>query len=413
MTAKGMHRGSALIEGGDRFGQGLDWLGSLLRGGFRRLLDRFDRGIVKGGLQITLPDGTERLLGRREPGFEAHIRLHSWRALARLAASGSVGWYRAWELGEWDSPDPVMLFALVMDNGETLGNAGRPRGLWRHAARWAHWLNRNNKTGARRNIQAHYDLGNDFYAPWLDPSMTYSSGVFDRGGTLEDAQHRKWALLAERLGKPETVLEIGCGWGGLADYLTRRGAAVTAISLSDEQLAWAGAHQSAAITFRKQDYRDTTGPFDAIVSVEMVEAVGRRYWPEYFDSLARCLKPGGRAAIQFIAMKDTLFDAYAASVDFIQAYIFPGGLLIRASEFHKLAVERGLHWLDQHDFGLDYAETLRQWRDRFDQAAAEGRLPAGFDEQFVRLWRFYLMYCEGGFRSGGITVSQVTLVKPA
>jgi cyclopropane-fatty-acyl-phospholipid synthase len=188
---------------------------------------------------------------------------------------------------------------------------------------------------------------------------------------------------------------------------------VTAISLSDEQLAWARMHQSPAVTFCKQDYRDISGPFDAIVSVEMVEAVGRRYWPDYFDCLARCLKPGGKAAIQFIAMKDALFDGYAASVDFIQAYVFPGGLLIRSSEFHQLAKERGLQWLDQRDFGQDYAETLRQWRERFDLAAEQGRLPAGFDEQFVRLWRFYLMYCEGGFRSGGITVSQVTLVKPA
>lgn len=413
MTAKGMHRGSALIDGGNRFGNGLDRIGRLLHGGFHHLLDRFDRGLIKGTLHVTFPDGAERLLGRQGDGFDAVIRLHSWRALARLAASGSVGWYRAWDAGEWDSPDPVTLFALVMDNGETLGNAGRARGLWRHAARWAHWLNRNNKAGAQRNIHLHYDLGNDFYTPWLDPSMTYSSAVFDRGGTLQEAQHRKWALLADRLGKPETVLEIGCGWGGLADYLSRRGASVTAISLSDEQLAWARMHQSPAVTFRKQDYRDISGPFDAIVSVEMVEAVGRRYWPDYFDCLARCLKPGGKAAIQFIAMKDALFDGYAASVDFIQAYVFPGGLLIRSSEFHQLAKERGLQWLDQRDFGQDYAETLRQWRERFDLAAEQGRLPAGFDEQFVRLWRFYLMYCEGGFRSGGITVSQVTLVKPA
>ncbi len=406
-----MRRGRALIDRGNWLGNGLGRRTRLRHGGLRHVIDRLDRGLETGTLRLRTPDGGIWQLGGRAPGFEAEVDLRNWRALGRLVGGGSIGWYRAWELGEWDSPDPVALFALAMANGEALGDAGRVRGIWRQVARLVHWLNRNSKIGARRNIHAHYDLGNDFYASWLDPSMTYSSAVFDKGGTLEEAQHRKWALLAERVGMPETVLEIGCGWGGLADFLARRGAEVTAISLSDEQLAWARERQSPSVAFQKQDYRDVAGPFDAVVSVEMVEAVGRRYWPDYFDSVARCLRPGGRAAIQFIAMKDSLFDAYATGVDFIQAYIFPGGLLIRASEFRKLAVERGLRWRDQYDFGLDYAETLCHWRTRFDAAVAEGRLPAGFDERFVRLWRFYLMYCEGGFRGGGITVSQATLVK--
>ena len=406
-----MRRGSALVDGGNRIGNGLGWLARLWNSGFHRLIDRIDEGLETGTIRLELPDGSKHRLGGRAPGFEAEVELKSWRALARLATSGSVGWYRAWELGECDSPDPVPLFALFMSNGDALGSSGRARGLWRQAARVAHWFNRNSRAGAERNIHVHYDLGNDFYSQWLDPSMTYSSAVFDRGGDLEAAQRRKCELLAERLGTPETLLEIGCGWGSLADFLARRGAKVTAISLSDEQLAWARDRQVRSIDFRKQDYRDVAGPFDAIVSVEMVEAVGRKYWPDYFDSLARCLKPGGRAAIQFIAMKDSLFEAYAASVDFIQAYIFPGGLLIRESEFRELAAERELAWEDQRDFGLDYAETLRQWRQRFDTAVAERRLPAGFDQRFVRLWRFYLMYCEGGFRGGGITVSQITLTK--
>jgi cyclopropane-fatty-acyl-phospholipid synthase len=210
------------------------------------------------------------------------------------------------------------------------------------------------------------------------------------------------------------LLEIGCGWGALARHFAAKGVAVTGISLSDEQLEWArNASAGSGIDFRKQDYRDVTGQFDAVASVEMVEAVGREYWPDFFDAIARCLKPGGRAAIQYILMSEATFDGYARSADFIQTFIFPGGMLIRESEFRRLAEERGLAWRDRESFGLDYAATLRLWRAAFDRAVEEGRLPAGFDERFVRLWRFYLMYCEGGFRGGGIDVAQVTLVKQA
>lgn len=411
MQVEGVSRGRALLEGGGRIGFGPAWLLRAFSGGFHRLLDQVDRGLERGSIDVSLPDGSTRLLGGREPGFDAIVELRDWRALLRLATSGSVGWYQAWEAGEWDSPDPVPLFALFMANGDALGQTGRAQGPWRLLARSIHRLNRNSRRGAQRNIHLHYDLGNDFYAQWLDPTLSYSSALFDRGGSLEQGQRRKWARLAERLGSPETLLEIGCGWGGLAGHFAQGGARVTAISLSDEQLEWARRHQSDSIDFRKQDYRDVAGRFDAIASVEMVEAVGREYWPAYMDCIARCLKPGGRAAIQFISMKESLFDAYAASADFIQAYIFPGGLLIRESEFRDLAAERGLCWEDQQDFGGDYAETLRIWRVNFDQAVAERRLPPGFDGRFRRLWRYYLMYCEGGFRGGGIDVSQVTLVK--
>ncbi len=214
------------------------------------------------------------------------------------------------------------------------------------------------------------------------------------------------------MGTPETVLEIGCGWGALADHVAGKGAKVTAISLSDEQLAWAREHASPDIDFRKQDYRDVTETYDAIMSVEMVEALGREYWPTYMDCIARSLKPGGRAAIQYISMADDLFETYAGTVDFIQAYVFPGGLLIKSSEFRALAEERGLEWRDQHDFGRDYAATLRIWHESFDRAVEERRLPTGFDDRFIRLWKFYLSYCEGGFLAGNIDVHQVTLVKP-
>jgi cyclopropane-fatty-acyl-phospholipid synthase len=240
--------------------------------------------------------------------------------------------------------------------------------------------------------------------------MSYSSGYRWVADGLEAAQQRKWGRLAERLGQPETLLEIGCGWGALADFFAGRGSRVTAISLSAEQLGWARRHHPQ-VKFLKQDYRDTHGRFDAIVSVEMVEALGREYWPAFMDCIARNLKLGGRAAIQFIAMKNDLFEGYARNADFIQAYVFPGGMLIETGEFRALAEARGLAWQDQEDFGLDYAETLKAWRANFDTAVAQGRLPAGFDRRFCDLWRFYLMYCEGGFRGGGITVSQVTLVR--
>lgn len=413
MNAQAPDRGAELAAGGRRLGLGPRWLASIWSGGIHKILDRIDAGIVRGVIDVTLSDGSTRRIGGRAPGFQAVVNLRDIRALLRLATTGSVGWYQAWEAGEWDSPDPVPLFALFMDNGTTLGNAGRARGPWRVLARFAHWLNRNTRAGSARNIHAHYDLGNDFYAAWLDPTMSYSSARYDAvADDLETAQRRKLASIAERIADAGTVLEIGCGWGSLARELATRGAHVTAISLSPAQLAWAREHHGAAgIDFREQDYRDVTGEFDGIVSVEMVEAVGREYWASWFDCIARCLKPGGRAAIQYITIRDDLFDAYARSADFIQTYIFPGGLLIRESEFRRLARERGLDWTDRAAFGLDYADTLRQWRDNLDRAVEQGRLPLGFDSRFVRLWRFYLMYCEGGFRGGGIDVVQVTLVK--
>ena len=375
----------------------------------RRLANRLDAGLAAGSLRATFPDGSSRVLGGRAPGVMAEATLHNWRGLVRVAAGGSIGLYQGWEAGEWSSEDPVQLFTLFVANSDAMGKTIRARGPWRWAARGAHWLHRNTRAGARRNIHAHYDLGNEFYAAWLDQSMVYSSACFDSGATdLEAAQQDKIASIAVRIDGAKTVLEIGCGWGALAARLKAGGAQVTAISLSDEQLAFAHA-RFPGIDFRKQDYRDVSGQFEGIVSVEMVEAVGREYWPDFFDCIARNLAPGGRAAIQYIAIRETLFPAYAASADFIQAYIFPGGMLVSEAEFRRLAAERGLAWTDQAEFALDYAETLRIWRESFDRAVAEGRLPAQFDARFQRLWRFYLMYCEGGFRGGGITVAQVTL----
>jgi len=389
---------------------------------FHRRLDQIDAGLDHGTLEGHLPDGSIRILGGRGRGPTAVVHLHSWAALVRLALSGSVGWYRAWDKGEWTSPDPVPLFDLFMRNGETLGNAARSRGPWRWVNRAAHFLNRNSRNGAKRNIHAHYDLGNDFYRLWLDDGMNYSSALFaDPGQSLEKAQTEKLDMILDRLDlrSGSRLLEIGCGWGALAERaVERHDVLYTGITLSPAQAEIADARLAAVdLTARSRvelcDYRDAQGPFDAIASVEMVEAVGQAYWPAYLDAIARLLRPGGKAAIQYILIDDALFERYAASSDFIQAYIFPGGCLISESRFRALAEERGLAWRNVQRFGRDYAETLRLWRERFDKAVGDGGLPPGFDERFVRLWRYYLQYCEGGFRGGGIDVAQVTLEKTA
>ncbi|NJS13545.1 MAG: class I SAM-dependent methyltransferase [Sphingopyxis sp.] len=387
---------------------------------FHRQLDRVDAGLDQGALEAHLPDGTVRILGGRGDGPMAVVHLARWTALVRLALSGSVGWYVAWDLGEWSSPDPVPLFDLFMRNAATLGGAARAKGPWRALNMLRHALRRNDRAGSRRNILAHYDLGNDFYARWLDETMTYSSARFVTPDmSLADAQIAKIDLALDRLRlhSGSRLLEVGCGWGSLsARAIERHDAVVQAITLSPEQARVAAGRLAALDPGGKSrvsitDYRDVTGQYDAIASIEMVEAVGRHYWPAYLDTLARLLRPDGRAAIQFIAIRDDLFEAYAAGRDFIQTFIFPGGCLLGESEFRGLAEARGFVWEKAEHFGEDYAETLRQWRERFDAVAAAGQLPPGFDERFVRLWRYYLQYCEGGFRGGGITVAQVTLVK--
>jgi len=381
---------------------------------YHRLLDRIDQGLAAGAIEAELPDGTHRVLGGRREGPVPVVRVHRWRALRRLATAGSIGWYEGWEAGDWSSPDPVPLFDLFMLNRVPLGRAARAGPVVQAAARAGHWLRRNDRTGSRRNVAAHYDLGNDFYREWLDEGMTYSSAIFDRPEqTLEQAQATKLNAVLDRTATRagDTILEIGCGWGSFAATAAAGGRRVTALTLSAEQKAVVDARGLSGVGVALCDYRDVAGTYDAVASIEMVEAVGERYWPAYLDTIARVLKPGGRAAIQFISIADDVFPAYARGVDFIQRHVFPGGMLVSESRLRALAEARGLAWCDLHRLGADYAETLRRWRVRFDAAVAEGRLPARFDARFQRLWRYYLMYCEGGFRGGGIDVAQVTLVK--
>ena len=410
-------RGEHLVKADRRFATGAGLVGRLAAPGFKYILDHIHDRLEHGGIEASLPDGSQQRIGFHRLGPVAVVKLHSWLALVRLTTSGSVGWYKAWAAGEWSSPDPVPLFELFMLNAESLGELGRAKGARRWVNKFAHRLRDNGLTKARRNIAAHYDLGNDFYAEWLDASMTYSSARFGPGDDLEAAQRRKIAMLLDRLelAPGDRLLEIGCGWGTLAIEAARRGAQVIGLTLSAEQKSWGEAKIAALglsgrIELRLQDYREISEQFDAVASVEMVEAVGERWWPAYLDSIARNLKPGGRAALQFISIRPELFDGYSRNADFIQAYIFPGGMLLEERRFEELAAERGLGWAGREGFRLDYAETLRQWRNRYEAAVSEGRLN-GFSERFHNLWRYYLMYCEGGFRGGGIDVAQVTMVK--
>jgi cyclopropane-fatty-acyl-phospholipid synthase len=413
-------RGQHLVRADRRFATGGFALLRPLAPAFRHVLDRIDAGLIEGGIDATLPDGSRRRLGFRTDGPVAVVRLNSWLSMLRLATSGSVGWYKAWEKGEWDSPDPVPLFDLFMRNGRPLGEVGRAKGLFRLANRAAHAVRKNTPIGARKNIQAHYDLGNDFYSAWLDKSMTYSSAVFEKGDSLEAAQARKIHLLLDRLElKPgQRLLEIGCGWGSLAEIAARDyGVEVVGLTLSEEQKDYADKRMKKAkladrVEIRLADYRELDERFDAVASVEMVEAVGQEYWDDYLAAISRSLTPGGRAALQLISMDPALFDGYAASPDFIQTYIFPGGMLIHEPRFAAIAGRHHLSWEDRKGYGLDYAETLFLWRERYDAAVKRGRLK-GFGEEFHRLWRYYLMYCEGGFRGGGIDVAQVTMARQA
>ena len=411
-------RGEHLLRADRRFATGGGTLARLTAPAFAKVLDQIDGKLAIGGIDATLPGGEKRRLGFHANGPTAIVRLSSWRALVRLATSGSVGWYKAWALGEWSSPDPVTVFELFSRNAVPLDNVARAKGAFRWVNALAHRLRDNAPGKARKNIAAHYDLGNDFYSAWLDGTMTYSSARFGSAqDSLEDAQLRKVHTLLDRLQLKtgQRLLEIGCGWGTLAIEAAKRDVSVVGLTLSSEQKAWAErkiaeAGLASRVEIRLQDYRDTAEQFDAVASVEMVEAVGRRWWGAYLDSIARNLKTGGRAALQFISIDHRIFERYAANADFIQTYIFPGGMLVDEPHFEALACERGLSWGDREGFRLDYADTLKRWRERYDQAVGRGALP-GFGDPFHKLWRYYLMYCEGGFRGGAIDVAQVTMVK--
>ena len=415
-------RGDRVLASDRRLALGGGLPGRLARGRAEAVVARIDRGLAAGSLDATLPDGRRLLLGGRGPGPAATIVLHNWKPVIRLMLGGSAGFARAHFDGDWTSPDPTLIFELFVANRATLGSAARAQGITRLLNRLIRAWEERGKAAARRNIAFHYDLGNDFYAAWLDPTMTYSSAVFAGPDvSLEAAQVAKIRRLLDAVGvRPgDRLLEIGCGWGGLAEIAARDyGATIHGITLSDAQLQAARARIAAAglsdrASFALCDYRDLAadGRYDHVVSVEMFEAIGERNWRGFMAVVAGVLRPGGRAGLQVITIADDVFDAYRRSTDFIQAYVFPGGMLPSPSRLRGAAGSAGLRVVDDHWFGLDYARTLKLWRDRFDAAVADGRLPPGFDDRFVQLWRYYLMYCEGGFRGRGLDVVQMVLAR--
>ena len=396
---------------------------------------RLLQNLRHGALTLHLPDGSQRRFGEHPQQHELHtprhpsasMTLNNWNVFGAALKSGDIGFAESYIAGDWSTPNLTELLKLFSANRQQVD--AMLFGTWagRLLYRVKHLLQHNNRANSRKNIHAHYDLGNAFYGLWLDQSMNYSSAWFEGDLTrpLAGAQLAKVrrALHMAQVKPGDRVLEIGCGWGALAEQVTAGlGASVVGVTLSTEQLDYANARlqglgmstgAGGRADLRLQDYRDIAdAPFDAICSIEMVEAVGRAYWPKYFETVSRLLKPGGRACVQSIVIDDALFERYVSSTDFIQQYIFPGGCLPCPAEFHRQAQAAGLEVVDEFAFGADYAETLRRWRDAFLSRKAEVAA-LGFDARFMRIWEFYLAYCEAAFDTGDISLVQYTLLKPA
>lgn len=384
-----------------------------------RLAARLALKIEYGSLDITFPDKKRFVIRGPLEGPCGVLEIHDWRFFSMVVNKGDVGAGEAFMADYWSSPDVTAFLEVFCINQASTTKALSGRPVIRLLMSLRHWLNANTKRGSKRNISAHYDLGNSFYRKWLDPSMTYSSAIYsNETNSLEQAQAAKYDALVRHTGiEPgHTVLEIGCGWGGFAEHVAKTvGANVRALTISREQYDYAcqriqkaGLHDKVDIVF--QDYRDETGVYDRIASIEMFEAVGEKYWPTYFEKVSTCLKPGGKAGLQIITIQDALFEDYRNGTDFIQRYIFPGGMLPPPGKLVEIGKSLGLNLEEQTIFGQDYARTLHEWRQRFRSAWPQIR-PMGFDERFKRLWEFYLHYCEAGFRAGNIDVRQMVYVK--
>jgi cyclopropane-fatty-acyl-phospholipid synthase len=379
----------------------------------RFVLKALDRLSV-GHLSVRLPDSSIRVFGQVGSNPQAEIEIKEWRFFRKVLLDGDMGFAEAYMDGDCESPDLAALIALLAANEKALAGMARPNTLHTWALKLLHRRHDNSRAGSRRNIHAHYDLGNRFYGLWLDRSMTYSSALFagETSKPLEAAQNDKYDRIFTQIGarQGDTVLEIGCGWGGFAEAAARRGMRVTAITISREQLAYSRARlQQAGLSDRVdlqfRDYRDIEGSYDHIVSIEMVEAVGERYWPDYFDVLKRHLAPGGSALVQAIVIADEFFETYRHRPDFIQTHIFPGGMLLSPQRIAEQCRRAGLRVAELYSFGLDYAHTLEAWLRRFDSVAQQVA-ELGFDERFRRMWRYYLAYCAAGFSTQRTDVLQ-------
>ena len=377
--------------------------------------------LSSGHLKMVLPDGNIREFGNKSDGLQAEIQILDWSVFKQVLSHGDIGFAESYIRGEWNTPDLKAILELAIRNRTILEKA--IYGSWYGSIlyRLRHWLRDNSKTGSRKNIHAHYDLGNTFYTLWLDPTMSYSSAWFSEGEkqSLAGAQRAKINRILQSLDtRPgDHILEIGCGWGGVMEEALRSNIAITGLTLSTEQKAYAEKRLATirsqinnppSFEVRLQDYRDCQEKFNGIASVEMFEAVGEKHWPEYFQTIAKCLKPGGKACIQTIVIAEELFDRYRHNTDFIQQYVFPGGMLPSRTSFKESAAKAGLQIEGEFAFGADYAKTLCLWRDSFNQKLDEVR-GLGFDEAFIRLWNFYLMYCAAGFAERNIDVVQFTL----
>ncbi|WP_108886209.1 SAM-dependent methyltransferase [Pseudoprimorskyibacter insulae] len=374
-----------------------------------------------GRLDFVLPDGRRFRAEGRRPGPVAELCVHNPDTFARLIREGDLGFCDAYLDGWWSTPDLQAFMDLVHADNDELYDGFPGMSLLRAYERMRFWMQSNSKRQAKKNISYHYDLGNDFYGLWLDDTMTYSSALFRSGQeSLEAAQTAKYASMVDQMGaKPgDHILEIGCGWGGFAEYAAKeRGLRVTGLTISKEQLKFAQdriekAGLSDLVELKLQDYRDELGTYDGIASIEMFEAVGEKYWPVYFDAVRQRLKPGAKATLQIITVQDRRWDVYRKGVDFIQKYIFPGGMLPSPIALRQAVARAGLQEVGSIEFGESYSQTLRRWHDTFnDQWDAVAQL--GFDDRFRRMWNFYLTSCAATFHSGNCDVTQITIAKPA
>lgn len=375
-----------------------------------KLFQGLDR-LETGTLQLVTPDGKTRVFEGRNPGADANIEVRDWKVLTNMLRKGDIGLADDYRSGMWDTTDLQSLLSLGLENKKALDRFVLGSSLFRKLSSLSYLLKLNTLKGSRKNIHAHYDLGNDFYSLWLDPSMTYSAALYkDQNESLEQAQHNKYDRIIDELGKNSgSVLEVGCGWGGFAERAIGRGDFdVKGITLSEEQHAYATKRVNGNANIALEDYRHQEKKFDNIVSIEMFEAVGEQYWNTYFTKLKELLNDQGKAVIQTITMNEKDFPRYRRGGDFIRSFIFPGGMLPSPSRFKEEAAKAGLKTSNEFFFGQDYATTLQQWLDTFETKRDEVKA-LGFDDGFIRLWRFYLAACIAGFQTERTNVMQVEL----